>query len=322
MAFVFRADASLSIGSGHIVRCIAVAEALKIAGEEVIHVGEISNLPWLTDLLLTGPFSQFGVDESDYQPTQEDVLVIDSYYLDPNENFLNSNSWKTVACFVDRSTPQFHADSYFNLAPNLNWRPSSNDQNSPIYSGVKYIPVRTIHKNREVKLRENDPIKVVITSGGSDINGLTQHLVSTLCELDSEFEVEVFSNESIEADSRFTISDVGQKLSDSLNTCDLVLTAAGSTIWELLSRKIPFGVACSVKNQEENFEYLASHDLATPIGKYSAENGWVLYKESLSRLIDDVSLRADLKSRMDVLKFGDGAENIAQILIDLSKKPK
>ena len=318
MTYVFRADASPLIGSGHVVRSVAVAEALRDAGQEVIHVGKILDLPWLDELLIEGAFSQYGLDESDVPPSKENKLVIDSYSLDTKNNYFQLDSWGLVACLVDKSTPQFHANLYFNLSPEINWKPAIGDSAAKIYSGVEYIPVRKIHLFKNQKTSESVPLRIVITSGGSDSTNLIDSIINNMAALDFEFEAEVLSNNSFELDSRFKISRLGSSLSRALEECDLVLTAAGSTIWELLNRRIAFGVFCCVDNQLENYKFLSSTNLASPLGIYDMNLGWKIDDEALRRLIVNSSTRAELRSRMCQLQFGEGAKNIANILMGFS----
>jgi spore coat polysaccharide biosynthesis predicted glycosyltransferase SpsG len=49
MTYVIRADASPTIGSGHVMRSSANAEELIARGEKVVFVGLISYLLWVTE---------------------------------------------------------------------------------------------------------------------------------------------------------------------------------------------------------------------------------------------------------------------------------
>ena len=49
MRYVLRADASHSIGAGQVMRSSAIAEELIAQGEDVVFVGQISDLPWVEE---------------------------------------------------------------------------------------------------------------------------------------------------------------------------------------------------------------------------------------------------------------------------------
>ncbi len=58
MRNVLRADASQSMGAGHVMRSSAIAEELISRGNNVIFVGRISNLPWVEKRIASLGFSQ------------------------------------------------------------------------------------------------------------------------------------------------------------------------------------------------------------------------------------------------------------------------
>lgn len=57
MRYVLRADASQSMGAGHVMRSSAIAEELIARGEDVIFVGQISDLPWVEERIASLGFS-------------------------------------------------------------------------------------------------------------------------------------------------------------------------------------------------------------------------------------------------------------------------
>ena len=81
MRYVLRADASQSIGTGHVMRSSAIGEELIERGEEVIFVGEFSEVPWLALRINNLGLSQILLKEGDYTSNPEtDVLILDSSF--------------------------------------------------------------------------------------------------------------------------------------------------------------------------------------------------------------------------------------------------
>ena len=62
MRYVLRADASQSIGAGHVMRSSAIAEELIARGEDVIFVGQISDLPWVEERIASLGFTHIHND--------------------------------------------------------------------------------------------------------------------------------------------------------------------------------------------------------------------------------------------------------------------
>lgn len=317
MTFVFRADASLETGTGHIIRCLAIAEALGVLGQEVALVGSISDVPWLTHLINHSVFESANAP-SNFRRSKDDVLVIDSYTIAVNDGFITDDDWAARACLVDGSTPQYVSDVYFNLAPKQTWFPNKRNQTSPIYFGTEYIPVRSQRLSHKKEHPSDDGIcKIVCVAGGSDPTRLAVSFRDALAELSNEFEAIIFTNHALIPERRMRFRPIGPDFQIALDKADLVLTAAGSTVWELVERRTPFGMACAADNQRENYAFLSGCGLAVPLGEYSAENGWHLDAKAINKLITDQTFRLALRTRLANFDFGGGALNIAKKLIAL-----
>ena len=320
MTYVFRADASPEIGTGHIMRCLAIAEALSELGQEVALVGSISDVPWLTQLIKRTVFKSEN-DPSNFRRSKNDVLVIDSYTLDVNDDFITDDNWVARACLVDGSTPQYVSDAYFNLAPKQTWFPNKRNETSQIYFGTEYIPVRSRRLSRKKeRLSDEGVCKIVCVAGGSDPTKLAASFRAALAGLSNEFEALIFTNNALIPERRMSFRPIGPDFQIALDEADIVLTAAGSTVWELVERRTPFGIACAADNQRENYTFLSGCGLSVPLGEYSTENGWNLDAHAISKLISDRALRLALQEHLAKFNFGGGALNIAKKLIELGVK--
>ena len=90
---------------------------------------------------------------------------------------------------------------------------------------------------------------------------------------DGEFSCKYFGNVTLKnLDTRFRKLCYGKEFDQILIDADLAITASGTTVWDLLARKIPFGIACVASNQIGNFNYVVKNSLAAPIGKINNKN--------------------------------------------------
>ena len=88
MRYVLRADASESIGSGHVMRSSAIAEELIARGENVVFVGQISDLPWVEERIASLGFTQIHNNPGDFNSNpNSDVLLLDSYEISASDDF-------------------------------------------------------------------------------------------------------------------------------------------------------------------------------------------------------------------------------------------
>ena len=313
---MFRADASVIDGVGHVVRCAAVAEALQDLGFESVLVGEINGIPWLDESLSSGPFVRVESVDQANQPHHEDILIIDSYRLDADSEFLNQKKWKLVVAFVDRSTPRYHANLYFNLSAHPDWVASEQDQKSEIVGGLKYVPVRKIHQRISKSLDNDGGLSISVTGGGSDPRNFVQEIGKILSGISGNFAAKLFTSEPIPLDERLSRVDIGPELSKALDESHLVFTAAGSTVWEILSRRVPMGIACAVANQQENYEFLNNSNLARGVGSYEDGLGWNLDKKKIMDLIKKSEVRENLVFEMSKANIAGGALNIARKIVE------
>ncbi|SEE39993.1 UDP-2,4-diacetamido-2,4,6-trideoxy-beta-L-altropyranose hydrolase [Pseudomonas kilonensis] len=85
MKVVFRADASLQIGSGHVMRCLTLAEALRAEGAECHFICR-EHLGHLLDLIRSKGFSAYGLSTADNSsdsgmPVRQAVELTHAHWL-------------------------------------------------------------------------------------------------------------------------------------------------------------------------------------------------------------------------------------------------
>ena len=91
MRFVFRADASKTIGAGHVMRSSAIAEEAISRGVPCLFVGKISELDWVRERIRGLGFMQVFENTSEFVPDKnQDILIIDSYEIPADHEFIQS----------------------------------------------------------------------------------------------------------------------------------------------------------------------------------------------------------------------------------------
>ena len=106
MRFVFRADASMSIGAGHVMRSSAIAEEAISRGVPCLFVGKISELDWVRERIRGLGFIQVLENSSEFIPDEnEDILIIDSYEIPTDDVFVQLRNWSKVVSIFDELTP-------------------------------------------------------------------------------------------------------------------------------------------------------------------------------------------------------------------------
>jgi len=311
MRFVFRADASQDMGAGHVMRCSAIAEELIANGEEVIFIGSMSELKWLKQRILNLGFSKVFESFEEFLPNQNtDILILDSYVINVNHQFLNLKNWYSVIAIVDSVTPNYRCQ--LRIHPGLDSEWNSNFD-TPLLYGPSYIPLRKEITKIDLSVEKSSTeLNIIISSGGTDAFGLVNALASILNATNFNFKAYLFMNSMHpkELDNRFNILPLGPELDLVAETADLVFTTASTSALEFIARGLPVGIVCTVENQESYYKVLTELKVASPVGSRNSRGSWDLNQRLIEELLSSPELRRRLSARSVKLIEMNGAKRI------------
>ena len=313
MRIILRADASSLIGTGHVMRSLALLEEFKARKIQLVFVGKIQDTSWLSDKINDFGFSQILESENEFTPKPEsDFLILDSYTIPIDSPFIDNQDWKQIVVLCDELTPNYQADLYIHPGLKASWFKLHNRR---ILFGPNYIPLRkTISKNKVL----GPILKIVIVGGGTNPSHFVENVAEVLSRSSAEFEAACFTiNEPrVALDKRFTRISAGADLDFYANTADLAFTTASTTALEFIAREVACGVACAVDNQKQYYEVLTDAEVAYPIGNFK-DNSWELNESAIMRLIDSRELREGLVNRCRNFIDLNGAARIADEILKL-----
>lgn len=278
-----RCDAGPQRGVGHLARCLALAEEFLARGAHVAVFGTVERLPWATAELTArgiplrpGPDSPAELVEA-ARRHELDVLVLDSYELDPaGAGALRAAGVFTLAVIDGDSRGQV-ADLYLdqNFGAELTELPGR------LLAGSAYALLRdSVVTSRPPVPRPattaSQP-RVLAFFGGTDAVGaapvLTRVLLSTGHPMDltvvvgrPEIETEL---EEITPGRRQILRPVPPtgSLPSLMTEADLVVSAAGTSAWELCCLGAPAALVCVVDNQRESYTRVVRHGVAAGLGE-------------------------------------------------------
>jgi spore coat polysaccharide biosynthesis predicted glycosyltransferase SpsG len=315
MRFVFRADASVSIGSGHVMRSSAIAEEAIARGIPSFFVGKISDLTWASERIRGLGFIQVLENSSEFFPDKnEDILIIDSYEIPTGDVFVQLQNWSKVVSIFDELTPNYSCDLRIHPGLTKVWPEPLSGRT---LSGPKYVPLRKSIK-KSIDRTPGGTLEVLIVGGGSDTYGFVPAVVKVLTKLTQDFHITIFSNSHLgmDLDERFSISEVGLNLDLVANAVDLVFTTASTTSLEFLARGSAIAIGCAVDNQELYYKELSGGNYAAPIGKF-LNNEWNLDADLIHELFSSESLRTALKANSANLIDLNGTKRIVDEILKL-----
>jgi UDP-2,4-diacetamido-2,4,6-trideoxy-beta-L-altropyranose hydrolase len=221
MNIVFRADASLDIGTGHVMRCLTIAEALRERGANCrfvcrSHPGNLLELirlrgfklhvlPVQSPLLLLG--EEIGEREithavwlgtdwaTDAEQTQAvlgemqfDWLIVDHYALDARWETAVQKLFKQTMVIDDLANRKHVCDALIDEAYHKNYLSRYNQLVSNKCRkllGARYTPIskKFIEARKINRIRDGNISHILITLGGSSVSRYASEIVAALLDL-------------------------------------------------------------------------------------------------------------------------------------------
>ena len=283
MKVLFRADASSQIGSGHVMRCLALSEALRPLASDIHFVcrrlpGELHELiedrGFRCTLL---PVEDPAFDQSsDAQQTAEladgvDWLIADHYGIDHHwQRELRSESSRIMVIddLADRihdcdilldQTFGRHADEYRSLTPVA----------CTVLAGTDYALLRPeFAAERDNALKRRVTIEsvqnILVSMGGFDPENVTRDVLEALANTNNSEELTVtavcgtkspiVAGTLDELADKFRTLDIRQhvaNMAELMAGSDLAIGAAGTTSWERCCLGLPALIRVMAENQQE-----------------------------------------------------------------------
>lgn len=311
--FVFRADASTQIGTGHTQRSLGLIQELIGLGYKVIFVGDTSEISWITNMFRSLGFSNIFSNECDFTSNPKaDVLILDSYTIPTNSDFINKSNWLLVVVIHDLLTPQY--DAHLVIHPGV----SENivlKKGLKLLSGPKFVLLRKSIKPLPV-VSTFSHLVVTVVGGGVDKLGFSREMSKLLKHIQGEFKANFFTADTanIEKDLRFQAFEFGSELDEIGNESNLVFCTSSSTALEFIARGCAVGIVCAYSNQEQYYKVLPKLGVAEAVGEYKY-NRWILDSKIIQNLILSKSLRSQLaKKSVDFIDFEGTKRVIDEIM--------
>jgi RimJ/RimL family protein N-acetyltransferase len=267
---------------GHLMRCIGVAETALERSWEVRIGGELSDpalelargrLPGVRfEAVARAATSQWIADVGrDWSPS---VVHLDSYLPEadgvrPSPGFLLSNA-------QDRGFGSRPADLAIdgNLGAEQWFAESDRSRRALVGPGAAVV-------RREVRAQRGAPVtghprpRVLVVIGGTDPYGVTTRVASALSRLSTPLDLTIVCPGEQRADVRTALersphrAELREFIADLPAVArqhDLVITAAGTSVWDFACMGLPMAVICVADNQLAGYAAVIEGDLAVPLG--------------------------------------------------------
>lgn len=341
MGVLFRVDSSIALGGGHVMRCLALARALKAISVESAFAcyeapgdlnGYIESEGFSVHLLGTGAVQDIAADAektisvAHSAGLQLDWLVVDHYALDKAWEWRVRPYVGQILAIDDLANREhdcdllldqnYHADMparYLGLAPSA----------CRFLLGPSYALLREefLATRRVLRPREGCIKRILVSFGGSDPTNETVKVIEAIRRLDRrDLVVDIVlgaANPHRAEVKRIAASlpgischDKTNKMAKFMARADLAIGAGGGTTWERCCLGLPSIVICVAENQEEVSRSLAEagyHYYLGTSGEVSVER----IAAALGELINNAPFLRFLGHAGLALVDGRGAARVA-----------
>jgi len=250
-------------GYGHVTRCLSLYQAFEEQGiipkmivngdsgaEKLLGQINYTILNWIDN-----PGAVPGLIKD------SDIIIVDSYKAD--EEFYSGlyAGTKLLAAIDDYMRLDYKAHAVINGTIGSENYDYKQNETTKYFLGAKYTPLRREFWDVEEK-QINDSIRnVLITMGGQDVKELTQSILDYFIEHAPYLKYWIVVRENFKIDFKkytssgnveFIFDADGAKMKELMLKCDIAVTAAGQTIYELARIGLPSIAVIVADNQINN----------------------------------------------------------------------
>lgn len=336
-SIIIRADASIRIGTGHVMRCLALAQAwqdsggraifamgmearalvdrLTSEGMEVVHLSAEPGSP--EDAVMTaGIAERMGAG----------WVVVDGYHFGSDYQRIIKESGLRLL-FIDDNG---HADHYYAdvvLNQNLHANEDLYKNREPytkLLLGTDYVLLRRDFWPWRGWKREIPDVarKVLVTLGGSDPDNVTLKVIQALQQIEQLEIVAVIGGSNLhyeellsglEGNGSTDLKKDVKNMPELFAWADLAISSAGTTAWELAFMGVPSLLVILAENQVKVAVQLESQGIAMNLGQHDNLNAPGIIR-GVFPLIFDADLRASMAELGRRAVDGFGAARVLDAL--------
>lgn len=342
-----RADATVEIGTGHIMRCIALAQAWKKRGGTVTFLSGCTSKPLVQRIKAEG-FELCAIEKQwphpqDVQQTLEILqhaqssswdgvnwLVIDGYHFTHGyHRSIREQGFKLLVIDDYHHLDQYDADIILNQNIGADRYNYSCGPATCLLLGPAYAMLRSEFTDNP-PMDEKQPARarsILVTLGGADADNLTLTMIRTIQQIDDPGLTTRIAVGPANPHMKSLAHAVQQHpckieliekpdMPRLMAGADMAISAGGSTCWELCFHGVPFLTVSMAENQDAIVSELSALGVAVDLGPQKE-----LTTDIISRAIIALSHDPDKRSRMaqsgSALIDGKGTKRlIRQMLVD------
>ena len=331
-----RADANNEIGTGHVMRCLSIATEIESLGHDVLFVvaddasAKVLQERGRSYLELHTDYKNLDDELQVLLPLLEEkrpkAMLVDSYFV--TESYLKClGEYITVAYMDDKVMFPYpvHTLINYNIYGVAELYHPASEEVQNFLLGPKYVPLRKEFLSSNYQVRESAE-NVLITTGGGDKYNIAGEILQKALEDTGSKQLHYhvicgvfnkhlkFLQEIAEKHENVHLYQNVKNMSELMNLCDIAISAAGSTLYELCAVGTPILCFSFVDNQEPMVKSFVEKNIVYYGGNYLEEPETMvdILLNKVVELKENLSARLEFSERERTLVDGKGALRIAE----------
>jgi UDP-2,4-diacetamido-2,4,6-trideoxy-beta-L-altropyranose hydrolase len=342
---LLRADADQARGAGHVMRCLALAEAwqrhdgratlLSCRPNPVLCQRTQALGIGLTEIPLSHPDGSdlraacIVLEEVSRDQTELPWVVLDGYHFDTiYQSLLRSAGCRLMVIDDTAHLLRYDADIILNHALSAQQFAYTCSPDTLLLLGTRFALLRSeFHRWYGVSRHCPDVArKILVTLGGSDADNATLKIIESLEQVSTpDLEVRVvvgplnphlaeLRSRMDSVSSRVLLQTDATDIASLMAWADLAVAGGGMTSWELAFMKVPTLVLTLSESQSEVARALDEFGSARSLGSPSDLDRDQL-AQAILRLMHDQAARQQMSERGRVVVDGRGAERALEVML-------
>lgn len=332
-----RVDGNEKIATGHVMRCLSIAKALRSIGEESVFIlAESYAVPMIEKegfhtICLNGSYDRI-VEETEQireviQKNHVEKLLVDSYFV--TESYLDDLRKQTAVLYIDDIGEKIYpADvliNYCNYYDKFHYAERYRDAGTKLLLGCSYAPLRDEFSDR-LEREFTDCHEILITTGGTDRYNMAYHLGKAMAEnaafqdkrihiVSGRFNSHLSELRQIENQfENIVIHHNVTNMAERMKQCDIAISAGGTTLYEICYCGLPTVCFAFADNQLDGTQTFGERGIMINVGDIRKDTDGAVKRivQEVSNLAEDSSLRKAYSQKMRMLVDGNGALRIAE----------
>jgi UDP-2,4-diacetamido-2,4,6-trideoxy-beta-L-altropyranose hydrolase len=333
---VLRADGGPTIGLGHVMRCVALAEAWRDRGGDATFVG--AGIPGAVRRRLEagriGVVALAATASRDPERTaavarrdRDGLVVLDGYHFDTAyQAAVRGAGCRTMVIDDTAHLPRYVADMLLNQNPGALEIRYDCPPGTRLLRGPRYALLRReFRRSRQRRDQRPTSCRILVTLGGSRTGRLLRRIMRGLDRLPVPMDVRVVAapaaapanaRRPVRRGARLEVVRAPGDMAPLMRWADVVISGGGSTLLELACLGVPALAVVLAPNQAPTVRALAARDVVVDLGPSEAVSEDEIANRT-GALLADGRRRARMGRRGRALVDGRGAQRVATVLEEL-----